>query len=259
MLCIVCQSDLPEGALFCGECGSAVTATQQMAAVIEPGSVAEAVAKSRAAREKERASDRENRPAGEHEKAAEGDLEKGLEKDLETRIVPRIDDEDLVALFGEPAGEPVEAPRFADEVAVEMTARQESPAETGVVSGAETGPQRFTDTDELASLANFTVTLESGESVIVHENALLGRMPQPAEGEYFEHLIVVVDPSRSVSKTHLELGIDGTSIWISDRNSGNGSIVREPGVVPRRAQPGTRYEIVRGTRIDIGDQHIFID
>ena len=124
---------------------------------------------------------------------------------------------------------------------------------------SETGPQRFTDTDELASLANFTVTLDSGESVIVNENALLGRMPQPAEGEHFEHLIVVVDPSRSVSKTHLELGIDGTTIWISDRNSGNGSIVREPGVVPRRAQPGMRYEVVRGTRIDIGDQHLFIN
>ena len=200
----------------------AVTA-EQMAAVIEPGSVAEAVAKSMAARAAAEAAD--------VAAVAEPDaplVREVTDESLETQIVPRVDDPDLAALFGEAPVVEVEAPRFADE-------------------------------EELASLANFTVTLDSGESVIVNENALLGRMPQPAEGEHFEHLIVVVDPSRSVSKTHLELGIDGTSIWISDRNSGNGSIVREPGVVPRRAQPGMRYEVVRGTRIDIGDQHLFIN
>lgn len=254
MLCTVCQSELPEGALFCGECGSAVTATQQMSAVIEPGSVAEAVAKSMAAR-----------AAASESAASEADLslpsddsvKRARDEALETQIVPRVEDPELVALFGEAPVVEVEAPRFADEVPAEAAnAVPEDPTEL-IPSG--TGPQRFVDTDELASLASFTVTLDSGESVIVNENALLGRMPQPAEGEQFEHLIVVVDPSRSVSKTHLELGIDGTSIWISDRNSGNGSIVREPGVVPRRAQPGMRYEVVRGTRIDIGDQHIFIN
>ena len=227
MLCTVCQSELPEGALFCGECGSAVTATQQMAAVIEPGSVAEAVAKSMAARAAAEAEAAVVEPA-----VVEPDaplVRELTDESLETQIVPRVEDPDLSALFGETAqGEVVEAPRFADE-------------------------------EELASLASFTVTLDSGESVIVNENALLGRMPQPAEGERFEHLIVVVDPSRSVSKTHLELGIDGNTIWISDRNSGNGSIVREPGVVPRRAQPGMRYEVVRGTRIDIGDQYLIIN
>lgn len=250
MLCTVCQSELPEGALFCGECGSAVTATQQMAAVIEPGSVAEAVAKSMAARAAAEAEAADVEPA-----VVEPDaplVRELTDESLETQIVPRVEDPELIALFGEAPAVEVEAPRFADEVPAEL----EDPTEL-IPSG--TGPQRFVDTDELASLASFTVTLDSGESVIVNENALLGRMPQPAEGERFEHLIVVVDPSRSVSKTHLELGIDGNTIWISDRNSGNGSIVREPGVVPRRAQPGMRYEVVRGTRIDIGDQHLFIN
>ena len=227
MLCSVCQSELPEGALFCGECGSAVTATQQMAAVIEPGSVADAVAKAKAAWE-------------EREAAV---VKEATSDDLATQIVPRIEDPDLVALFGEATPAVIDTPRFADEVPAEEPASSADSGDLSALIPSETGPQRFTDTDELASLANFTVTLDSGESVIVSQNALLGRMPQPAEGETFEHLIVVVDPSRSVSKTHLELGIDGTSIWIADRNSGNGSIVREPGVVPRRAQPGMRYEV----------------
>ena len=144
-----------------------------------------------------------------------------------TNIVECIDGNDLSELFDAPPVAVVEPPRFATEA-------------------------------ELASVSSFTVTLATGESVDITQSALLGRMPQPAEGEEFEHLIVVTDPGRSVSKTHLEFGVEGDELWISDRNSGNGSIIREPGVVPRRAQPGTRYTVVRGTRVDIGDLHLTI-
>jgi hypothetical protein len=119
-------------------------------------------------------------------------------------------------------------------------------------------PPRFATENELTSLVSFTITLGSGESVEITRSGLLGRMPTPAEGEEFEHLIVVSDPGRSVSKTHLEFGVDGNELWISDRNSGNGTIIREPGVVPRRAQPGTHYTVVRGTRLDFGDLHLSI-
>jgi len=182
MVCEICKSDLPEGALFCGECGSSVRQSD-LAAPTPPV----------------------------------------VEESGDTQIVPRIDDP--ASAFMAPAI--VEAPRFADEA-------------------------------ELETVVSFTITLGTGESVILTQSALVGRMPQPAVGEQFEHLIVMTDPGRSVSKTHLELGITAGQLWIADRNSGNGSIVREPGVVPRRAQPGTRYEIVRGTRIDLGDQHLTI-
>jgi len=144
-----------------------------------------------------------------------------------TNIVERIDGNDLSELFDAPPVAVVEPPRFATEA-------------------------------ELATVSSFTITLATGESVDITQSALLGRMPQPGEGEEFEHLIVVTDPGRSVSKTHLEFGVEGAELWISDRNSGNGSIIREPGVVPRRAQPGTRYTVVRGTRVDIGDLHLTI-
>ena len=144
-----------------------------------------------------------------------------------TNIVERIDGNDLSELFDAPPVAVVEPPRFATEA-------------------------------ELATVSAFTITLATGESVDITQSALLGRMPQPGEGEEVEHLIVVTDPGRSVSKTHLEFGVEGTELWISDRNSGNGSIIREPGVVPRRAQPGTRYTVVRGTRVDIGDLHLTI-
>jgi hypothetical protein len=182
VVCEICKSDLPEGALFCGECGSSVRQSEHTAPISIP-----------------------------------------VEESGDTQIVPRI----------------------------------ENPA-SDYVAPAIVEPPRFADEAELETLVAFTITLGTGESVILTQSALVGRMPQPAEGEHFEHLIVIADPGRSVSKTHLELGITAGQLWIADRNSGNGSIVREPGVVPRRAQPGTRYEIVRGTRIDLGDQHLTI-
>ncbi len=135
-------------------------------------------------------------------------------------------------------------------------------SELGILFEATEAPvveaPRFATEDELSSVTTYTVTLNTGESVEISSSALLGRMPQPAEGELFEHLIVVTDPGRSVSKTHLEFGVREGELWISDRNSGNGSIIREPGVVPRRAQPGTHYVVSRGTRVDIGDLFLTI-
>lgn len=105
---------------------------------------------------------------------------------------------------------------------------------------------------------SYTFTLSTGESLEVSANGLLGRMPQPADGEQFVHLVIVTDPSRSVSKTHLEFGFDGEQLWVLDRNSGNGSIIRESGKIPCRAEPGRQYVVARGTRVDMGETHLLI-
>lgn len=200
MECPVCHSELPEGALFCGECGSSLSKVtpEPVAAAVEP---------------------------------VVGGLftpESSEPETVSTRIVEQVDGVELSEIFETLPVREYVAPRFADE-------------------------------PELAAVATFTVTLASGESVELTSSALVGRMPQPGDSENFEHLIVVTDPGRSVSKTHLELGVENGQLWVKDRASGNGSIIREPGVVPRRAQPGTRYDIVRGTRIDMGDLFLTIE
>lgn len=210
MSCEFCHSELPAGALFCGECGNAVSRTPRSAAQAESGR-AESVSVAPVPREPEHYV-----PASIEEPET-----------TSTKIVPRVEGVNLSELFESAPRESTPTPRFATEA-------------------------------ELSTVLSFTITLGTGESVELTRSGLLGRMPTPAEGEEFEHLIVVTDPGRSVSKTHLELGVDNGEIWVADRNSGNGSIIREPGVVPRRAQPGTRYPVVRGTRIDIGDLHLTI-
>lgn len=212
MVCEVCQSALPEGALFCGECGSSIARTQAIPVVKEVPVIEEPPQES---------------PTPAELPSAESFTTTSSPETTSTNIVQQVEAVDLSELFEAPPARVVEAPRFATE-------------------------------NELASMVSFTITLGTGDSVEITRSGLLGRMPTPAEGEEFEHLIVVSDPGRSVSKTHLEFGVEGNELWIADRKSGNGTIIREPGVVPRRAQPGTHYPVGRGTKVDFGDLHLTI-
>ena len=104
----------------------------------------------------------------------------------------------------------------------------------------------------------FVLQFSTGETYTVYGNGLVGRNPQPEPGEFFDQLVRVLDPSRSVSKTHLEFGQEAGAFWIKDRFSGNGTIVREPDADPIRCQPEKRVRVVRGTRVDIGEQFFIV-
>ena len=104
----------------------------------------------------------------------------------------------------------------------------------------------------------FVLQFSTGESYTVLGTGLAGRNPHPEPAEFVDHLVTIVDPGRSVSKTHFEFGQHEGVFWVSDRHSGNGSTIREPGLEPRSCEPGRRYPIVRGTRIDIGEQFVVI-
>jgi predicted component of type VI protein secretion system len=104
----------------------------------------------------------------------------------------------------------------------------------------------------------FVLQFSTGESFTVHGGGLIGRNPQPEPGEFFEHLVRVLDTGKSVSKTHLEFGQEGGAFWVKDRFSGNGTIIREPEASPRRAEADRRYRVIRGTRIDIGEQFFVV-
>jgi hypothetical protein len=104
----------------------------------------------------------------------------------------------------------------------------------------------------------YVLQFSTGESVSVSGAGLIGRNPVAEPGEYFDTLVAIVDPGRSVSKTHLEFGQDGTSFWVSDRYSGNGTVVREPDREPRRCEAGKRYRVARGARVEIGEQFFIV-
>lgn len=107
--------------------------------------------------------------------------------------------------------------------------------------------------------ARFTFECSTGETIaITGATGLLGRRPRPEPSEVFDQLIHVDDRGLSVSKTHLEFGqLDGR-LWVSDRYSGNGTVIRGRDGSAIRCEPGRRYMVDVGSRIDIGEQHITV-
>jgi len=104
----------------------------------------------------------------------------------------------------------------------------------------------------------FVLQFSTGESVIVTGTGIIGRNPSAEPGEFVDHLVAVVDYDKSVSKSHLDFGQDDGRFWVSDRFSANGTTVREPDREARRCVPGSRFHVVRGTRIDMGDQFFVV-
>jgi hypothetical protein len=158
---------------------------------------------------------------------------------------------------------------LADDLLVEdvIAQREVTPSRPDPFPWGDRGSKVFSDSDELEQTLivprretgqRFVLQFSTGESVTVFGSGLLGRNPTPQPSEYFDQLVSITDPGKSVSKTHLEFGQDAGSFWVSDRFSGNGSTVREPESSPRRLVAGKRYRIVRGTRVDIGEQFFVV-
>ncbi|WIB12807.1 FHA domain-containing protein [Curtobacterium sp. MCPF17_052] len=137
-----------------------------------------------------------------------------------------------------------------------------TPVDGAPDGGRPDGPAFDADEDEdveetrivsrTAEHAPFLLHFSTGERLGVHGSALLGRLPRPEAGERFDDLLTIRDPGKSVSKTHLELGRDGDDLWVSDRYSGNGTVVRHIDGSIRRCEPGRRYRVERGARVDVG-------
>jgi pSer/pThr/pTyr-binding forkhead associated (FHA) protein len=104
----------------------------------------------------------------------------------------------------------------------------------------------------------FVLHFSTGERLGLHATALFGRLPRPEPGERFDDLLTIHDPGKSVSKTHLELGRDGDDLWVSDRFSGNGTVIRHIDGSIRRCEPGRRYRVERGARVDVGEQFFLV-
>jgi hypothetical protein len=100
----------------------------------------------------------------------------------------------------------------------------------------------------------FSLVFSTGESIRVSGEGLVGRNPAPAAGERFDYLVQIVDPERSVSKTHLAFGVEEGELWIADRGSSNGTRVGLDLVHPVELTAGERVRVPRGTRVGIGDQ-----
>lgn len=225
MNCRICGAPLPAGAIFCGECGSSTRAT--------PSS--------------------RRRPD-----ARPSDT---------TIIQPLTPTPNVVSVPVDvrvPAG-PDDVPGPADVPGREDMAGSTdvpTPADTPAVAerdsvSAPTPAPASAPTPPTAE-ARFVLQFSTGETVSVSGSGLVGRRPLPQPAEHFDHLIQIADVGMSVSKSHLEFGQHEGELWISDRFSGNGTVIRRPGEAALRCEPGRRYLVPRGSRVEVADQFFVV-
>lgn len=212
MNCRICGADLPEGAMFCGECGSSTSATPESRRPVDP------------------------RPGDTY-------VLHRSESGVISVPVPETTDDAAPAESIDPGVVLEPAPEPARGAAPE-------PVPDGAAPWPAAPAEPLTGSLPVAWELRFT----TGEVVTVSGNGLVGRRPMPQPGERFAHLVQVVDRGLSVSKTHLEFGEHDGQLWVADRFSSNGTVVRRPGESGVRCEPGRRVLVPRGSRVEIGEQ-----
>lgn len=288
MNCAYCGTELPPGAMFCGECGRAVSSKpvvqQHVAAAARPEPAALVEPSARPAPEPVREPAPVPVPEPEPEAGVEPDLEPEPDLQPEPQPAPVV----AAATCSQCGAELSPSDIFCGECGFVRQAAVRTPDTAildpfpwGLPRSIESSPEVVfddggvddasvddaDDDDDIDATRivsrsgtgeRFVLQFSTGESVSVTGTGLLGRNPIPEPGEYFDSLVVITDSGKSVSKTHLEFGQEAGAFWVSDRFSGNGTFVREPDRQPRRCDPGKRYRIVRGTRVDIGEQFFIV-
>ena len=292
MNCRYCGTRLPTGAMFCGECGRSVAAAVAPTAVTpllpSPAPSPTAAAAPTFSHPDSAAPASDPAPAfptGTLSHCAQcgspmepGDIFCGECGFVARTVMPpasgendtvavTADPEILFAEFARSAPRGEDAPRMADadvdEVAeAEADALADADAEEPVEAPAEPSvtpalAPAFTHAAE-PSAERYVLQFSTGESVTVQATGLIGRNPSTEPGEYVDDLVAILDEGKSVSKTHLEFGQDEGRLWVSDRYSTNGTILRAPRTEPRRCEPGHRYVLDRGWRVDIGDEFFVV-
>ena len=241
MNCRICGADLPEGAMFCGECGSSTSATPESRRRPDPRP-GDTTAIERPARRNSgvisipvhgfHASDDDDERADAGiarvlDDAASSAVEGGDVLRADAAIARVLDAAASSALTGPPSA-PAAAPAA-------------TPAAPTTVASARTSPR-------------FVLSFSTGETRTVFGTGLIGRRPLPQPGEEFDHLVQIADRTLSVSKTHLEFGEHEGQLWIADRFSGNGTVVRRPDDGALRCEPGRRYLVPRGSLVELAEQ-----
>jgi hypothetical protein len=117
-------------------------------------------------------------------------------------------------------------------------------------------PPTTAPTPETAAAAAFRVGGRPPERL--DTPVYVGRQPRSPRvtGPMLPRLVRVESPSREVSATHIELRPTVDGLLLTDLDSTNGTVVRQPGSAVRRLESGESLPVVPGTLIDIGDGNV---
>ncbi|WP_189636327.1 RDD family protein [Arthrobacter sp. NamB2] len=116
--------------------------------------------------------------------------------------------------------------------------------ETRVSAGHASGPLK--------------ILFDNGREVELRSHALIGRNPAGQNGEMIDQLIDFSDQGRSVSKTHLHVRVEGQGLWVTDRNSTNGSAITAPDGQRTPVRAGETLLAQPGSTVHFGDRSFLV-
>ena len=125
--------------------------------------------------------------------------------------------------------------------------------ETGQAADDASEIDEDDEIDESVVPPEWALRLDDGRDVAVDGLVLLGRNPQPRVGEEDATLIKVSDDTRTVSKSHLAVGVDVSGLYVMDRGSTNGTMVTAPDGGQRPCPPGDLVDVPADSVISFGD------
>lgn len=266
MNCASCGAALPEGAMFCGNCGravNAVTVPRDRMADPRPGDTTVLSTEERAQ------FSRSTRSAS--------DVSWSQFFQLDTSQASESEASQSVASEPQTSQARTSEPETSEAATPQVERSQTEPPQTARPAESSPDVRGVPATDDIASVQRhssvgsitrgaeagvptrpvapvpYVLSFSTGERVVVVGVGLLGRRPFTQPGERFDQLVSIADHERSVSKTHLEFGVESGDLWICDRYSANGTVIIPPAGGPHRCEPGRRYRVPRGARVEIGD------
>lgn len=114
------------------------------------------------------------------------------------------------------------------------------------------------DSSAPVTVAILRIRIDDGREVELDRAMLIGRNPAGQPGEESVQLLPVADPGRSISKTHLHVLTGNGGIWVTDRNSTNGSAVTTPDGIRTALAPGEPTHVRPGSTVHFGDRSFYL-
>lgn len=110
-----------------------------------------------------------------------------------------------------------------------------------------------------AATVRARLVFDDGQMHVLDESLLIGRNPSAADGENIVDTLSMADIGRSMSKTHLLVQASTSGIWVTDRNSTNGSSITDAGGNRRELTAGQPMQASMGETVYMGDRYFKVE
>lgn len=104
------------------------------------------------------------------------------------------------------------------------------------------------------------LVLPGGIGARAVEDALfIGRNPARTDDWPDAELLPLIDPAKSLSKTHALVEVEGGQLWVHDLDSTNGVFIVPKDSDAIEVEPGTRAAVPAGAELELGDYVIRVE